>query len=124
MSYPLGGEVGPDLLFDPYWTKEKLYIFLQMSKSNKTDSLQEIKDSTIQEILLPKKKFKKDTERDTSKDTYKAALDMLATSSSHDSGSDPIGENPMVKPTPPRCSCTFEIGLQGQTSFLNRIHCG
>ena len=72
-----------------------------MSKSNKTDSLQEIKDSTIQEILLPKKKFRKDTEKDTSKDTYKAALDMLATSSSHDSGSDPKGENPVVKPTPP-----------------------
>ena len=84
-----------------------------MSKSNKTDSLQEIKDSTIQEILLPKKRSKKDIKKDTSTDTYNAVLDMLDTSSSHDSGSDPKGENPVVKPTPPRCSCTCEIGLQG-----------
>ena len=72
-----------------------------MSKSNKTDSLQELKDSTIQEILLPKKRSKKDIEKNTSTDTYNAVLDMLATSSSHDSGTDPIGENPVVKPTPP-----------------------
>ena len=95
-----------------------------MSKLNKTGSLREIKDSTIQDILLPKsKKPKKDIEKkaimDASSDTYNAVLDMLATSSSHDSGSDPKGENPVVKPTPPRCSCTCEIGLQGQASFLN-----
>ena len=84
------------ITFDPYWTKGKLYIFLQMSKSNKTDSLREIKDSTIQDILLPKSKnSKKDIEKeaimDASSDTYNAVLDMLATSSSHDSGSDPKG---------------------------------
>ena len=84
---------------------------------------------TKQDIRLPKsKKSKKDIEKeaimDASSNTHNAVLDMLATSSSHDSGSDPKGENPVVKPTPPRCSCTFEIGLQGQTSFLNRIHCG
>ena len=64
-----------------------------MSKLNKTDSLREIKDSTIQDILLPKsKKSKKDIEKeaimDASSDTYNAVLDMLATSSSHVSGSD------------------------------------
>ena len=37
---------------------------------------------------------------DASSDTYNAVLDMLATSSSHVSGSDPIGENPVIKPTP------------------------
>ena len=37
---------------------------------------------------------------DASSDTYNAVLDMLATSSSHDSGSDPKGENPFIKPTP------------------------
>ena len=37
---------------------------------------------------------------DASSDTYNAVLDMLATFSAHDSGSDPIGENPLIKPTP------------------------
>ena len=88
-----------------------------MSKSNKTDSLQEIKDSTIQEILLPKEKFRKDTEKDTSKDTYKAALDMLATSSSHDSGSDPKGENPVVKPTPLDAHAHVKLDSRGKLVF-------
>ena len=76
-----------------------------MPKLNKTVSLREIKDSAIQDILLPNSKnSKKDSEKEaimeTSSDSYNAHLDMLATSSSHDSGSDPIGENPVIKPTP------------------------
>ena len=93
-----------------------------MSKLNKTDSLREIKDSTIQDILLPKsKKPKKDIEKkaimDASSDTYNAVLDMLATSSSHDSGSDPKGENPVVKPTPLDAHAHVKLDSRGKLVF-------
>ena len=47
---------------------------------------------------------------DASSDTYNAVLDMLATSSSHDSGSDPKGKNPFIKPTPEE-GCHFYPSL-------------
>ena len=93
-----------------------------MSKLNKTGSLREIKDSTIQDILLPKsKKPKKDIEKkaimDASSDTYNAVLDMLATSSSHDSGSDPKGENPVIKPTPLDAHAHVKLDSRGKLVF-------
>ena len=107
-----GGKV-VQFSFDPRGQRLNIYVFLQMSKTNKADSLQEIKDSTIQEILLPRKRGRKDTE----KDSYHAALDMLATSSAHDSGSDSIGENPMIKPTPPDAHAHVKVGPKGKLVF-------
>ena len=76
-----------------------------MSKKNKNVSLRDIKESAIQDILLPntknsKKVNDKESVMETSSDSYVAQLDMLTSSSSHESGSDPVDENPMIKPTP------------------------
>ena len=76
-----------------------------MSKKNKNVSLRDIKESAIQDILLPntknsKKVNDKESVMESSSDSYVAQLDMLSSSSSHESGSDPVDENPMIKPTP------------------------
>ena len=54
---------------------------------------------------------------DASSDTYNAVLDMLATSSSHDSGSDPKGENPVVKPTPLDAHAHVKLDSRGKLVF-------
>ena len=97
-----GGESSPALNF--------LNIF-QMSK-NKTDSLLEITDSNLQEILLPKKlRVKKDADKD-----------MLATSSAHDSGSESIGEAHKIRPTPPDAHAHVKVNTKGKLQFY-KIYC-
>ena len=84
-----------------------------MSK-NKVDSLQEISDSNLQEILLPKKgnankKGRKDSDKD-----------MLATSSAHESGSESIGEVRLVRPTPPDAHAHVKVDTKGKLQFSTK----
>ena len=84
-----------------------------MSK-NKVDSLQEISDSNLQEILLPKKgnankKGRKDSDKD-----------MLATSSAHESGSESIGEAHKIRPTPPDAHAHVKIDTKGKLQFSTK----
>ena len=76
-----------------------------MSK-NKVDSLQEISDSNLQEILLPKKRGRKDSDKN-----------MLATSSAHDSGSESIGEAHKIRPTPPDAHAHVKVDPKGKLKF-------
>ena len=106
MSYLPGGESGP-ASFVPFGQSDCL-IFFQMSKKQ-VDSLQEISDSNIQDILLSKpknanKKAKKDT-------------DMLATSSAQESGSDSLGEARLVKPTPADAHALVKVDAKGKLQF-------
>ena len=79
-----------------------------MSK-NKADSLQEITDSKLKEILLPKKRGRKDTDKD-----------MLATSSAHDSGSESIGEAHKIRPTPPDAHAHVKVDTKGKLKFSTK----
>ena len=65
-----------------------------MSKKQ-MDSLQEISDSNVQEILFDKKPSSKKSRKS----------DKLTTSSAQESGSDSLGEARMVIPTPPDALC-------------------
>ena len=84
-----------------------------MSK-NKVDSLQEISDSNLQEILLPKKgnankKGRKDSDKD-----------MLATSSAQESGSESIGEVHLVRPTPSDAHAHVKVDSKGKLQFSTK----
>ena len=84
-----------------------------MSK-NKVDSLQEISDSNLQEILLPEKgnankKGRKDSDKD-----------MLAISSAHEFGSEYIGEVHLVRPTPPDAHAHVKVDTKGKLQFSTK----
>ena len=81
-----------------------------MSK-NKVDSLQEISDSNLQEILLPKKGS---TNKKVRKDSDK---DMLATSSAQESGSESLGEAHLVRPTPSDSHAHVKVDSKGKLQF-------
>ena len=80
-----------------------------MSKKQ-VDSLQEISDSNIQDILLskPKGNVNKKARKDT---------DMLATSSAQESGSDSLGEARLVKPTPADAHALVKVDAKGKLQF-------
>ena len=80
-----------------------------MSIPNKANSLQEITDSKLQQILLPKKRGRKDMEKD-----------MLATSSAHDSGSESIGEANKIRPTPPDAHAHVKVNTKGKLQFSTK----
>ena len=83
-----------------------------MSKKQ-VDSLQEISDSNLQEILLPKPKgnMNKKARKDT---------DMLATSSAQESGSDSVGEAHLVKPTPSDAHALLKVDAKGKLQFSTK----
>ena len=73
------------------------------------DSLQEISDSNIQDILLSKlKNVNKKARKDT---------DMLATSSAQESGSDSLGEARLVKQTPADAHALVKVNAKGKLQF-------
>ena len=73
------------------------------------DSLQEISDSSIQDILLSKPK---NVNKKARKDT-----DMLDTSSAQESGSDSLGEARLVKQTPADAHALVKVNAKGKLQF-------
>ena len=80
-----------------------------MSKKQ-MDSLQEISDSNVQEILLDKKPSSKKSRKS----------DKLTTSSAQESGSDSLGEARMVIPTPPDATALVKVNAEGKLHFVTR----
>ena len=77
-----------------------------MSKKQ-MDSLQEISDSNVQEILFDKKPSSKKSRKS----------DKLTTSSAQESGSDSLGEARMVIPTPPDATALVRVNDEGKLHF-------
>ena len=80
-----------------------------MSKKQ-MDSLQEISDSNVQEILFDKKPSSKKSRKS----------DKLTTSSAQESGSDSLGEARMVIPTPPDATALVKVNAEGKLHFVTR----